>query len=163
MLTFSESCFRSEMSDQIELWKLWFGHLNLNARNIGLKNLRLYCANMPVTLLVRIEASHDGVIKWKHFPRNWPFVRRIHRSPVNSLHKGQWRRTLMFSLICVWINDWINNGEAGDLRRYGIHYDVTVMAKWIEAILTFLFIWVLCHSTTIEISFCNIVFLYRLR
>ena len=33
---------------------------------------------------------HDGVIKWKHFPRYWPFVRGIHRSPVNSPHKGQW-------------------------------------------------------------------------
>ena len=70
---------------------------------------------------------HDDVIKWKHFPRYWPFVRRIHRSPVNSSHKGQWRGALMFSLICVWINNWANNGEAGDLRRYRIHYDVTVM------------------------------------
>ena len=33
--------------------------------------------------------SHDDVIKWKHFPRYWPFVRGIHRSPVNSTHKGQ--------------------------------------------------------------------------
>ena len=33
----------------------------------------------------------------------------------------------MFSLICVWINSWVNNGEAGDLRRYHSHYDVTVM------------------------------------
>ena len=40
---------------------------------------------------------HDDVIKWKHFPRNWPFVRGIHRSPVNSPHKGQWRVALMFS------------------------------------------------------------------
>ena len=30
---------------------------------------------------------HDDVIKWKHFPRYWPFVRGIHRSPVNSQHK----------------------------------------------------------------------------
>ena len=71
---------------------------------------------------------HDDVIKWKHFPRNWPFVRGIHRSPVNSLHKGQWRRALMFSLICVWVNDWVNNRKAGDLRRYRVHYDVTVMS-----------------------------------
>ena len=71
--------------------------------------------------------TNDDVIKWKHFPRYWPFVRRIHRSPVNSSHKGQWRGALMFSLICVWINDWVNNGEAGDLKRYRIHYDVTVM------------------------------------
>ena len=70
---------------------------------------------------------HDDVIKWKHFPRNWAFVRGIHRSPVNSPHKGHWRGALMFSLICVWINDWVNNCEAGDLRRYRAHYDVIVM------------------------------------
>ena len=54
-------------------------------------------------------------------------VRGIHRSPVNSLHKGQWRGYLMFSLICAWINDWENNREAGDLIRHRTHYDVTVM------------------------------------
>ena len=74
-----------------------------------------------------VYAPHNDVIKWKLFPRYWPFVRGIHRSPVNSPHKGQWRGALMFSLICVWINDWVNNGEAGDFRRYRIHYDVTVM------------------------------------
>ena len=57
---------------------------------------------------------HNDVIKWKHFPRYWPFVRGIHRSPVNSPHKGQWRGALMFSLICDWINGWVNNREAGD-------------------------------------------------
>ena len=51
---------------------------------------------------------HDDVIKWKPFPRYWPFVRRIHRSPVNSPHKGQWRGALMFCLICAWINGWVN-------------------------------------------------------
>ena len=67
--------------------------------------------------------EHDDVIKWEHFPRNWPFVRGIHWSP----HKGQWRGALMFSFICVWINDWVNNREAGDLRRHRGHYDVNVM------------------------------------
>ena len=33
----------------------------------------------------------------------------------------------MFSLIYVWINDWANNREAGDLRRQHGHYDVIVM------------------------------------
>ena len=50
--------------------------------------------------------SHDDAIKWKHFPRYWPFLRGIHRSPVNSPHKGQWRGALKFSLICTWINAW---------------------------------------------------------
>ena len=72
-------------------------------------------------------ASYDDVIKWKHFPRYWPFVRGIHRSPVNSPHKGQWRGALMFSLICVWINGWVNNGKTGDWKRYRTHYVVIVM------------------------------------
>ena len=53
----------------------------------------------------------------------------IHRSPVNSPHKGQWRGALMFSLICAWINGWVNNREAGDLRRHRAYYDVAVMGS----------------------------------
>ena len=83
----------------------------------------------PKYILRHNEAwtKHDDVIKWKHFPSYWPFVRGIHRSPVNSPHKGQWRGALMFSLICARINGWVNNGEAGDLRRNRAHYDVIVM------------------------------------
>ena len=66
--------------------------------------------------------------KWKHFPRYWPIVRGIHRSPLNSPHKGQWRGDLMFTLICARINGCVNNREAGDLRRHRAHYDVIVMA-----------------------------------
>ena len=51
----------------------------------------------------------------------------IHRSPVNSPHKGLWRGALMFSLICAWIIGWVNNRKAGDLRCHHAHYDVTVM------------------------------------
>ena len=74
-------------------------------------------------------SSHDDVIKWKHFLHYWPFVRGIHRSPVNSPHKGQWRESLMFTLICARINCWGNNREAGDLRRHCAHYDVMVMSQ----------------------------------
>ena len=38
-----------------------------------------------------------------------------------------WRLALLFSLICAWINGWVNNGEAGDLRHHRAHYDVTVI------------------------------------
>ena len=62
---------------------------------------------------------HDDVFKWKHFPRYWPFVRGIPRS--------LWHGALMFSLICAWINGWVNNREADDLRRHRAHYDVTAM------------------------------------
>ena len=49
--------------------------------------------------------------------------------PVNSPHKGQWRGALMFYFTCVWISDWVNNREAGDLRCHRGHYDVTVMEQ----------------------------------
>ena len=58
---------------------------------------------------------------WRHY--YWSFV-----------HKGQRRGALMFSLICAWINGWVNNREAGDLRRHRAHYDVivTVMSTWVS-------------------------------
>ena len=91
--------------------------------------VRLTKDEQYVALMLSVLLAHDDVIKWKHFPRNWPFVREIHRSPVNFPHKGQWRGALMFSLIYARINDWVNNREAGDLRRQHGHYDVIVMLK----------------------------------
>ena len=61
----------------------------------------------------KVVKLHDDVIKWKHFPRYWPFVRGIHRSLVNSPHKGQWRGELVFSLICAWINGWVSKQSRG--------------------------------------------------
>ena len=65
--------------------------------------------------------------QWKHCQPYWPFVRWITRSPVNSPHKGQWRGALMFLWTAPWINGWVNNREAGDLRCYRAHFDVIVM------------------------------------
>ena len=70
---------------------------------------------------------NDDVIKWKLFLRYWPFVWGCHRVSVNSIHKGQWHGTLMFSLICAWTNGCANNRDAGYLRRHRAHYGVTVM------------------------------------
>ena len=36
---------------------------------------------VPVNWARRTSFEHDDVIKWKHFPRYWRFVRGIHRSP----------------------------------------------------------------------------------
>ena len=102
------------------------------------------CTNIPHSLFVWIKipihASNPVVIGdsetvswWRHqrekIPHHWPFVRGIHRWPVNSPHKGQWRGALMFSLICAWIHGWVNNREADDLKRYRTHYDVIVMCR----------------------------------
>ena len=74
------------------------------------------------------HSTHDNFIKWKHFPRNWPFVWGIHRWPVNFLHRGQWRGAFIFYLICARVNGWVNILEAGDVRRHSAHYDVIVMS-----------------------------------
>ena len=102
---------------------------------------------------------NDDVIKWKHFQRYWPFVRRNHRSAVVSLHKGQLRGALIFSLICAWTNSLANNRDAGDLRRHRGHYNVIVMTQlksrphlWTDELCGFLlrralgFGWAICED-----------------
>ena len=78
-------------------------------------------------------SDHDDVIKWTHFPRYWPFGWGIHRWPLNSPHKGQWRGALIISLICAFTNVWANN-----LRRHRAHYDVTVIwsNQWVTFVAT---------------------------
>ena len=74
--------------------------------------------------------SHDDVIKWKHFPSDWPFVGVIYRSlmnPPTHPKSSQWRFEVFF--ICAWTNDWANKLDAGHSRRHRAHYDVTVMHK----------------------------------
>ena len=97
-----------------------FWHINM-LKKCYREMLILVCFYSVVKDSLR-TMNHDDVIKWKHFLRYWPFVRGIQRSPVNFPHKGQWHGASMFSLICVWINDWADNHEAGDLRRYRADY-----------------------------------------
>ena len=90
------------------------------------------CSQFVSLLLAGPNFHRARTISWwrhqtKNFPRYSPFVRVIHRWPVDFPHKGQWRGALMFSLICAWTNSWTNNQDAGDLRRHRAHYDVIVM------------------------------------
>ena len=50
-------------------------------------------------------------------------------SPITGEFPAQSPVTRSFdvSLICAWINDWVNNCEAGDLRHHRTHYDVILM------------------------------------
>ena len=103
-------------------------HVKITKSHCGLCPLlydRLWC-NGDVCSYYNLY-THDDVIIWKHFPRYWPFVRRIHRTPVNSPHKCKWSGALMFSLICALTSNWTNN-DAGDLRRYCAHYHVIIMS-----------------------------------
>ena len=133
------------------LWDSSYSRIATKVRKVQINSLQ-----RGIGSLLRAESilkNHDDVIKWKHFPRYWPFVRGIHRWTVNSPHKGQWRGALMFSLICAWINGWLNNSEAGDLRRHGPHYDVTVMIATIQRRAR---VYTFCLSNTYSIFFYKI-------
>ena len=78
----------------------------------GLQNVG-HCVQEP-----RKVTFHDDVIKWKQFLRYWTFVSVLHRSPVDSPHKAQWRGALVFSLTYAWTNNWANNRNAGGLIYY---------------------------------------------
>ena len=53
-----------------------------------------------------------------------PFVRGIHRTPVNSPHKGTVMRTFDLSLLLVWTNCWTITRLIGNSRR---SFDVGTM------------------------------------
>ena len=82
-------------------------------------------------LMSRYISQNSGCAWWRHQMETFSALLAIcagnSLAPVNFPHKGQWRGALMFALICVWINAWVNNRKAGDLRRYCAHYDVIVM------------------------------------
>ena len=86
---------------------------------------RLFRRRSKKTSKLRVTGLCAGNSQWKHFLCYWPFVRGILQSPVVSPHKGQWRGSLMFSLICAWTNGWTNTRDGGYLRPHRARYDVT--------------------------------------
>ena len=108
----SDTCdlFREILMDQKVLGDIYF------------KDFEHFKDSMGWTSIPRRVFNHDDVIKWKHFPRYWPFVRGIHRSPVNSTHKGQWRGAFSFSLICL-------NGRLSK-QSWGWWFETPVPPLW---------------------------------
>ena len=77
-----------------------------------LAQIRACCMVYEAITWINVALSEGFVaFDWKQFHRT----------------SSWWKYALMFSLICVWINGWINNRQAGDLKRYRAHYDVTLM------------------------------------
>ena len=77
----------------------------------------------------RVEnKKHNEVIKWKHFPCYWPFVRGIHKgNPWVTGGVPSQRpvtRGSVFSLICAWT---VEQTMETPVRHHHAHYDVTVM------------------------------------
>ena len=85
------------------------------------------CQNNSYLLTITNTFGRRHRTWWRHQMETFSALLAL--CAVNSPHKSQWRGALMFSSICAWINDWVNNQEAGDLRHHRSHYDVIVMAS----------------------------------
>ena len=75
---------------------------------------------------------------WRHQMETFSASRALcaGNSPVTGEFPAQRLVTRSFDVFfCVWINSWINNREAGDLRRYRAHYDVIAMLRKIRGII----------------------------
>ena len=88
-----------------------------------------HCIKLPTVPHAENEIGISVQMVCETFSALLAFVRGIHRSLANFPHKGQWRGALMFSLICTWLNGWVNNRERSDLRRHRAYYDVIVIIQ----------------------------------
>ena len=70
--------------------------------------------------------AHDDVIKWKHFRVTGPLCGEFTGHRWIPLTKTSDAEVWCF----LWITGWVNNHEAGHLRRHRAHHDVTVMTIW---------------------------------
>ena len=66
---------------------------------------------------------------WRHQMETFSALLAIcaGNSPVSGEFPAQRPVTWSFYVFCTRINGWVNNWEAGDLRRIRPHYDVTVI------------------------------------
>ena len=121
-------------------WLIWtVGESFLRYKHIS--HLLTSKSQSRYTTLLFAFARHCYVAWWRHQIKIVSALLAIWagNSPVTGEFpaQGQWRAGLMFSLMCVWINGWVNNREAGDLRRYRAHYDVILIRSKLRGLLTY--------------------------
>ena len=130
-LTFNFYCFE-HLIIILPLGKYIFTLMNMT----GMLRFESLPWDVPWWVLKHMMTSSNGNIIRVTGPlcgeftgHRWlPLTKPVTQSfAVNSPHKSQWRRALIFSLIWAWANGWVNIRKAGDLRHHPAHYDVTVM------------------------------------
>ena len=109
--------------------------------------MQYICRRFPHSSYTRLTEMHV-VLQWELLTIWWwrhqmetvsaLLTVCVGNSPVTGEFPTQRPVTRNFdvSLICAWINGWVNNHEAGGLRRLRAHYDVTVMLQSINVAIT---------------------------
>ena len=93
-------------------------------RIIAMLAIRFSCATHIAILCTHMMTSSNGNVFRVTGPLCGEFTG--HRwIPLTKARRG----ALIYSFICAWINGWVNNREAGDLRHHRDYYDVIVMVQ----------------------------------
>ena len=102
--------------------------------NLGVKAWLEFCWYMPQL------HYYDDVMKWKQYPRYWSFCGKFtsHRWILRT--KANDAELCCFVWFVSWINGWVINREAGDLRRHRSPFDVIVM--WFGPFVSELFVFI---------------------
>ena len=96
----------------------------LTPRNNKVNAINLCIHDVPNEMIHANQfRSHDGVIKWKHFPPNCPFAGNRGIPLTKASDAEHW----CFLWSAPGINGRVNSREAGDLIRHRSHYDLIVM------------------------------------
>ena len=113
-----------------------------------------------------LPSLHDGDIKWKHFPRYWPFARGSHRSPVNYLSQRPVARSFdVFFQLCLteglskqsW--DWWFGMPSRSLWR---HCNENVLSnKILSYVSRVASLWILLCFLFFQEGVCNQIWLHR--
>ena len=130
-------------------------HLQYQWKNWSFCNLDFFhylAAYLPILFAVTFHVQW-----WRHQMKTFSALLVIYAgySPVPDEFPAQRPVTRSFDVfffICVWINDWVNNGEAGDLRRYRAHYNVMVMQYEYQIYFPFVIWLTLSFSDTHSVS-----------
>ena len=88
--------------------------------------------SMPWLLRVLPISSRSYSSWWRHQMETFSALLALcaGNSPITGEFPSQrpLTRSFDFSLICAWINGWVNSRKAGNFGRHRAHYDVTVMS-----------------------------------
>ena len=94
VITYSSGIFLAPRHMKPSWWCQLF---HADRKGCPSSNIDRQTATIISVLFAEID---DGVFKWKHFLRYWPYVRGIYRSSVDSPHKGQWRGAFKWCFLC---------------------------------------------------------------
>ena len=97
---------------------------------------RPVCPQLNVFTGAQLKQWADTHVWWRHQMETFSALLTLcaGNSSVTGEFPAQrpvkWRFDVLFFLIYAWINGWVKNSAAGDLRSHRPHYDVTVMESW---------------------------------